>query len=60
MYTQDLVLTLLNNEDNIKTLTNYCEYLANKYNKTIEGNYRIKYNALYSLLFYPVSKDRII
>lgn len=32
-------------------LTNYCIYLSHMYNKTSEGKYRIKYNALYPVLF---------
>lgn len=41
-----------------KNLDIYCEYLAEKYNETLEGKYRIKYNALYPYLYEPVSESK--
>lgn len=36
----------------------YCGYLCNKYNETLEGKYRIKYNALYPILYSPISMSK--
>jgi len=36
----------------------YCQYLSNKYNETLEGKYRIKYNALYPILYSPVTLSK--
>jgi len=35
------------------SLVEYCKFLAEQYNLTLEGKYRIKYNDLYILLFEP-------
>lgn len=42
---------------NREELINYCKWLAYKYNKTLEGKYRIKYNSLYPLLFNNLSEE---
>ena len=39
-------------------LAQYCQYLAQKYEETLGGNYRIKYNDLYAYLFSPVSEQK--
>jgi len=36
----------------------YCQYLANRYNETLEGKYRIKYNALHSILYSPITINK--
>ena len=36
----------------------YCQYLLDKYNETLEGKYRIKYNALYPILYSPISMNK--
>ena len=36
----------------------YCRYLADQYNITSEGKYRIKYNALYSILYEPITINK--
>ena len=41
-------------------LTNYCKYLANMYNETNEGKYRIKYNDLYRILYGNLSDDKTV
>jgi hypothetical protein len=41
-----------------KKLADYCQYLANRYNETLEGKYRIKYNDLYFLLYFSLSDDK--
>ena len=39
-------------------LLSYCQYLADMYNETNEGKYRIKYNVLYPLLFNNLSDNK--
>ena len=39
-------------------LLSYCQYLADMYNETNEGKYRIKYNVLYPLLFNNLSDSK--
>tara|TARA_R110002153_G_scaffold110416_2_gene251690 strand:+ start:1506 stop:1754 length:249 start_codon:yes stop_codon:yes gene_type:complete len=36
----------------------YCKYLANRYNETLEGQYRIKYNDLYPCLYETISDTK--
>lgn len=36
----------------------YCRYLADQYNITLEGKYRIKYNALHSILYEPITINK--
>jgi hypothetical protein len=43
--------------ENRESLIDYCRFLAEKYNETLEGKYRIKYNDLYNLLFEPSLSD---
>ena len=49
---------ILNNEKLKKDLIEYCIFLAKKYNQTLSGIYRIKYNDLYPILFHPVSSEK--
>lgn len=49
---------LLNNQNIKIELINYCEWLAKRYNKTLRSDYRIKYNALYPLLFNKLSENK--
>ena len=58
MYTQEETVSLLSNQEIVKDLTNYCKYLADRYNETLKGTYRIKYNALYDLLFSAISDSK--
>lgn len=39
-------------------LTKYCKTLASRYNETLEGWYRIKYNDLYTILYEPISEQK--
>lgn len=39
-------------------LKEYCQKLAIKYNETLDGYYRIKYNDLYSFLYYPATNAK--
>lgn len=39
-------------------LTEYCKYLAERYNLTNEGKYRIKYNDLYPILYHDLSDEK--
>lgn len=39
-------------------LEEYCHHLARKYEETLDGKYRIKYNDLYDYLFSPVSEQK--
>ncbi len=41
-----------------KVLDEYCYYLAEKYNETLGGDYRIQYNHLASFLHSPVSDKK--
>ena len=36
----------------------YCKWLADQYNLTNEGKYRIKYNDLYPLLYHSISPEK--
>lgn len=58
MFSQEETAKLLSNKQIINDLITYCHYLSDRYNETLEGTYRIKYNALYSLLFSPVSDSK--
>ena len=58
MYTQQETIELLSKKEIIDDLTKYCKYLGDKYNETLKGTYRIKYNALYDLLFSTVSDSK--
>ena len=49
---------ILSNEILKKCLIDYCVFLAENYNKTLSGIYRIKYNDLYPLLFHSPSLDK--
>ena len=50
-----MLRNILNNERLKKDLIDYCVFLAKKYNETLSGVYRIKYNDLYPILFHPIS-----
>lgn len=41
--------------ENREKLERYCEWLGNRCNDTNDGTYRIKYNALYDVLFSPIT-----
>lgn len=49
---------ILSNEILRKDLIKYCIFLSEKYNETISGFYRIKYNHLYPILFEPISDKK--
>jgi len=51
---------LLRNDYIHETLSKYCEYLANMYNETNEGKYRIKYNDLYRVLYHNLSDGKMV
>ena len=46
---------LLKNKD---TAIEYCNYLAERYNETLDGKYRIKYNDLYTILYKPMTDSK--
>lgn len=48
---KNFIQSFLSNNKSIE----YCQYLSNKYNETLEGKYRIKYNALYPILYSPIT-----
>ena len=50
---------LLKDDMVFTTLLEYCNFLANKYDQTNEGRYRIKYNALHPVLFSPLSDEKL-
>ena len=49
---------ILSNKKLHNSLSKYCISLAEKYNNTLEGVYRIKYNDLYPILYYPISPEK--
>jgi len=44
--------------DNSNILNDYCQFLANKYAETLDGEYRIQYNNLYNLLYAPITLSK--
>lgn len=56
MISEDDVDTILN--QHYKVLDEYCYFLGQKYNETLEGYYRIKFNDLSSFLHSPVSNKK--
>ena len=58
VYSFRTVNALLKDSVICSLLVEYCEYLANKYNETNEGKYRIKYNDLYPVLFHPLTDEK--
>ena len=49
---------ILSNKNLHNSLSKYCISLADRYNETLEGVYRIKYNDLYPILHSPISKEK--
>lgn len=60
MYDIVAVNEFIKNADIYDTLTHYCKYLAGKYDETNEGKYMIKYRALYSFLYSPLSDEKMV
>jgi hypothetical protein len=53
MYSQEETERILS--QNFHLLNSHCQFLAQKYNETLGGDYRIQYNNLYNLLYSPIS-----
>jgi len=49
---------ILSNKNLKESLIEYCIFLAEKYNETLSGVYRIKYNDLFPILFHYLSKEK--
>lgn len=58
MFDLNTVNNFSTNVDIYQSLENYCKILANKYNQTNEGKYRIKYNDLYAFLYNSLSDEK--
>ena len=58
MYTLKKINKILENELIHDRLVEYCEAIANKYRETNDGNYMIKYNDLYRILYNCLSDDK--
>jgi len=57
-YSAQEISLILKNDNMIENLIEYCKYLADEYNKTNEGKYRIKYNDLYPILYHSLSENK--
>jgi len=56
MFSQEETENYLSDNSNI--LNDYCQFLANKYDETLDGEYRIQYNNLYNLLYAPITLSK--
>ena len=56
MYNEEETQKILNEKFDI--LNNYCQFLAKKYNETLDGSYRIIYNDLYAFLYNPIPIEK--